>query len=246
MKRAIICLGAILPILTASLSTGSITGSAHDFTGVSWGDESICKPCHTPHNAVATAFDGRLWAHTLSAQTSYIAHGGWTPASDQSADAEARTSVPATDLDGPTRLCLSCHDGTVALDSFLGKSGASDGMGIGQGAGHGASTANLGTDLFDDHPVGYRTLYLENISYAGVFAYKPFASLPPSMKFISSPTAVPTGAVDQNGKPITYTSWPAISCITCHDVHNTNAPAERGLLRVSNINNQLCISCHNK
>ncbi|MBW2735428.1 MAG: hypothetical protein JRH20_23840 [Deltaproteobacteria bacterium] len=43
-----------------------------------------------------------------------------------------------------SRLCLSCHDGTVAIDSFNGNTGS---MMI-------AGNALLGTNLSDDHPLG--------------------------------------------------------------------------------------------
>ncbi len=45
-----------------------------------------------------------------------------------------------------TRLCLSCHDGTVALDSFSGMTGNTFISG----------NALVGTDLSDDHPVSVK------------------------------------------------------------------------------------------
>jgi predicted CXXCH cytochrome family protein len=96
----------------------------------------ICVFCHTPHNASPSV---PLWNHKFSGAT-YIEYGSST--------LKANPGQPT----GTSRLCLSCHDGTVALgalrnpprgvkvdirDSFL------------QGR------ANLGTDLSDDHPVSF-------------------------------------------------------------------------------------------
>src|SRR5690606_15218397 len=76
MKRMFIILAAATPLLTANLLSGSdgITGSKHDFSSDTWSDSQICKPCHTPHNAIAPELTGRIWAHTLSTAT-YTLHG---------------------------------------------------------------------------------------------------------------------------------------------------------------------------
>lgn len=249
MNRFLRFLAATVPVIAATFAFGEITGSKHDFTAASWSDQAICKPCHTPHNAIATGITGRLWAHTLSTAT-YTYHGTGTKPTDQITSTDSGTGAAnQSDMDGATRLCLSCHDGTVALDSFLGKSGPVDGQVIGT-AGHGDVVANLGTDLSNDHPVGYKAMYKENIGTAGHFRYKPLATATAAgLKFATSQdvnAAVPAGSLDQSGAAITYTNWPSVSCVTCHDVHNGSQPTERGLLRVSNVGSALCLDCHNK
>lgn len=240
-------LAAAVPMLAASFAFGEIAGSKHDFTAASWADQNICKPCHTPHNAIETGVTGRLWAHTLSTAT-YTYHGSRTSPVDGSTTTDgADTTITQDDMDGASRLCLSCHDGSVALDSFMGKNGASDGMAIGT-AGHGEATANLGVDLSNDHPVGFRAVYQENKGSGGHYYYKPLAPLksaPYSLKFATSPTAVPAGSLDQDGNAIAYTNWPSVSCVTCHDVHNGKDLGD-GLLRYSNEGSGLCLACHVK
>src|SRR5436190_20798098 len=147
MLRYLKVLAAAFPLVAASFAFGDIAGSKHDFSAATWSDQQICKPCHTPHNAISQDLTGRLWAHTLSTQT-YKYHGArTTPADGITTTDDAAGSASQTDMDSATRMCLSCHDGTVALDSFMGKDGVPDGKTIGSDAEHGAATANLGYDL---------------------------------------------------------------------------------------------------
>ncbi len=53
---------------------------------------------------------------------------------------------PESQPQGVTKLCLSCHDGVVAIDSFAGNWGST----------YISGAANLSTDLSDDHPVSIR------------------------------------------------------------------------------------------
>lgn len=264
-------LAAALPLVAATCAFGEITGSKHDFTAMNWADNAICKPCHTPHNAVATDITGRLWAHEMSpASTVYQYHGTRiTPADGVTTGDAYNGSLTVNDLDGATRLCMSCHDGTVALDSFKGRNApTSDGKAIGADADHGRADANLGTNLSDDHPVGYKAMYKENsgltftvdagtgaVTIGGHARYKPLATAKAAgLRFANSmdATAVITANTqrDQAGAFITYTRWPSVSCVSCHDVHDGTlghgGPGERGLLRVTNTGSAICLACHNK
>jgi hypothetical protein len=162
MKRISLALAALLPLVAVSLAMGQtitqgtttngwIKGSGHDFSQskYTWSGGEICKPCHTPHNAVHPEISGAIWAHDLSTnsyQTSFTAD----PTDGHN------TSAASAALDSKSRLCMSCHDGTVALDAFAGGAGTSGVMGMAAGTG---SLANLGTDLSNDHPVGVDALY---------------------------------------------------------------------------------------
>jgi predicted CXXCH cytochrome family protein len=247
---------AAVPLFAVSFASAEgIVNSKHDFSAATWSDKEICKPCHTPHNA-DVSITGRLWAHTLSTQT-YVYHGG-SATNDGSTRGEASTGAAAqSDMDGATRLCLSCHDGTVALDSFMGKNGASDGKFIGDADGqHGAPTANLGNgavanDLSNDHPVGYKAVYDENSGWdfttnTGHYRYNPKGAVTAAgLKLATSKTAVTAGRVDRTtGAPATG-NLPSVSCVTCHDVHNGSGQDE-GLLRMSNEGSALCLTCHDK
>ena len=262
-------------MLAACAAYGDITGSAHDFSAAGWADNQICKPCHTPHNA-DISLTGRLWAHTMSTAT-YRSHGGAVSdpnLNDNSASTESALGVVGqTDMDSASRLCLSCHDGTVALDSFMGKTGGTAGSFIGTGGDRGGVNSNLlsgANDLANDHPVGYRAVYKENAGQTFVNGvetltsharYKPYASAAAKLRtFAFAPAGYNNGAsavgagLNQLGAPIgtytaggrAYTTYPSVSCVTCHNVHNSGAPTEPGLLRISNAGSALCLTCHNK
>jgi hypothetical protein len=70
-------------------------------------ESDICIFCHTPHNATG---DGPLWNHQMSS----AAYQPYT-----SSTLKATVGQPT----GASRLCLSCHDGTVALGMVHSRSG---------------------------------------------------------------------------------------------------------------------------
>ena len=133
-KVLLVVLGVMF--LSAAASYAGIEGSAHDFTGTNstWntGGE-ICAPCHTPHNAIATVTNAPLWSHTMSTNSYNMYPSGGT----------IQGTVDASPT-GISKLCLSCHDGTVELDAHIGGAGTSVKM---------TGDANVGTDLRQDHPV---------------------------------------------------------------------------------------------
>lgn len=128
--RALTLLAAGLLLLAPVSARAKITGSAHDFSGAGWSGNRICRPCHTPHSAGSTT-QAPLWNHAVTTAT-------YTLYSSPTMD------VPVQQPGEVSKLCLSCHDGTVALDSFGGNTGSNMISG----------PALIGTDLSNDHPVG--------------------------------------------------------------------------------------------
>lgn len=94
----------------------------------------ICIFCHTPHNAAPLT---PLWNRTVPAK-SYELY--------QSTTMVAGVSQPT----GPSRLCLSCHDGTIALGTVLHPS---QGIAVSGSISSGMSTY-IGT-LAYDHPISF-------------------------------------------------------------------------------------------
>ena len=111
-------------------SAQTIVGSDHDFSGDGWSGGQICIVCHASHNGATGVSDAPLWNHDLTASVFTLY---------SSSTMDATVSQPS----GVSLLCLSCHDGTVALDSFGGTTGSTF-IGGGQ---------NFGTDLSNDHPI---------------------------------------------------------------------------------------------
>ena len=115
------------------VAVGDISGSAHDFSSDSWNSGEICMPCHTPHDADTSVTASPLWNHAV------------TTASFTLYSSPTLVETPVAPR-GVSKLCLSCHDGTIALDSFSGMSGSN----------YVTGQANLGTDLSDDHPISIK------------------------------------------------------------------------------------------
>ncbi|MDQ7005852.1 MAG: cytochrome c3 family protein [Acidobacteriota bacterium] len=164
-------------------------------------EERICIFCHAPHRATTRA---PLWNRNDS-RASYLLYDSPT--------LDAQPGQPT----GATRMCLSCHDGTVALGDVV-----SEPSEIAFPAGHrmlDPSTGSLETDLGDDHPVSF--LYDDNL-----------AGLDPELK---SPAAIdPPVTLDANGE---------MQCTACHDPHDNSYG---NFLVTSNYQAGLCLSCHVK
>ena len=104
-------------------------------------ETEICIFCHTPHNANPAV---PLWNHSMSVGVSYQPYNSTT--------LRAAVGLPT----GSTKLCLSCHDGTVAIGSTI-NNGAKAMIGV-DGAGRLTGSSVLGVDLRDDHPVSFAPL----------------------------------------------------------------------------------------
>jgi len=115
----------------------------------------ICVFCHTPHGGDNSAA-APLWNRVLSASQTYTRY------SDLGTSTFDATEAPVGSV---TVACLSCHDGTQAIDSVINAPGSGGynaaGSQIGGFAGGDATASrlspgivqNLGTDLSNDHPV---------------------------------------------------------------------------------------------
>jgi len=180
-----------LGVSGAPADSGSIQGTPHDLSPVAGG--AACSFCHTPHGAMPGT---PLWSHTLSTAVYKIY---------ESSSLEAKVGQPT----GSSKLCLSCHDGTVALtETITGGTG---------GAYISAGSANLGTDLSDDHPISF--VYSSGLS-AEDSQIRPPVGLPEPLK------------LDRSGE---------LQCTTCHDAHNNYYG---NFLVMSNARSQMCVSCH--
>lgn len=130
MKRKILTLAfAAAALALPTTSWAAIAGTPHDLSGRGWGSTEICIFCHTPHNAKA-ATAGPLWNHTDTA-ASFTLYSSST-----------LNSSP-TQPSAASKGCLSCHDGTVAIDSYGSRAGTVPMTG----------STLIGTDLANDHPV---------------------------------------------------------------------------------------------
>jgi predicted CXXCH cytochrome family protein len=203
VRRVLFWLLAAAPFSTASLQA-SIVGSKHDFSSNGWSGGQICLPCHTPHNANATVAGAPLWNHQVTA-----AVFGLYSSPTFSGVAEQPRPV--------SKLCLSCHDGTLAVDSFGGRAG---GMFI-------TGRAQLGFDLSNDHPLSFKWQH-QDLGGGGGNKCGNCHNLHSSPSMIS---VLPF-----------FSGY--VECATCHDVHGgTSYPK---LLRKALAGSEICLHCHAK
>ena len=135
----------------------------------------ICVFCHTPHNAAPRS---PLWNKEIQ------------PRVYQVYTSPTLRAGPLPQPSGPTKLCLSCHDGTIAMGAVLNPAGGIEMVGSGILAP--GSLSNFGLDLSGHHPVSF-----------------PYQTALPSNELAPSP---PTQLI--------YGGQDEIHCITCHDPHN--------------------------
>jgi predicted CXXCH cytochrome family protein len=133
-KLLVAFVAAIAMLLPAS-AFAAIAGSAHDLTDdFAGGPSNPCEYCHAPHNP--NPGGSPLWNHTLTTET-FTMYG-----------TTIKGNTPDTTPNTPSLRCLSCHDGVTNIDAYGGAAGTTD-----LGTQFPGTTAVIGTDLSDDHPV---------------------------------------------------------------------------------------------
>jgi predicted CXXCH cytochrome family protein len=214
--RRFLQMAAMAATLIGAAAYAGIAGSKHDipgtwtalgFSGTAPTDE-ICKYCHTPHNADMNMVSVPLWNHQTTAATFTV----YT-----SSTLDATPGQPT----GVSKACLSCHDGTVSIDSYTGH--------IVNNAATKLTAANPGfldTDLRNDHPISF--------TFDAALATKDGTLFTPA-----SATCVDTSSPCQ--VPL-YSGQ--VECASCHAVHGSGAVPK--FLRMSNTGSALCLKCHNK
>jgi hypothetical protein len=203
---------ALLLALRAAVA-GSIVGSAHDFSGYNWSGGEVCIACHSSHNTNSSVIVAPQWNHALSVQT----YGLYSAPSIKATIAQPGER---------SKLCLSCHDGTVAVDSFGGVTGSK----------YISSAHNLGTGLNDDHPIGFL--------YDTALANLDGTLFDPSTKSVT----IGSGGTIQTGTIASLLLYDGgqLECSSCHDVHNKYTVGTTGLMKVASNGSAICMACHKK
>jgi len=197
--------GIITPAAPAYGQFNGIQSSPHNLSATgrgtirATGEQEVCVFCHNSHG---TAASKGVWNHSSSGGA-YKVYA--------STSLKAKPGQPT----GSSKLCLSCHDGTIAVGNVLSKSQIQMAGGVSaipQGK------DRLGTDLSGDHPIS--------------FPYDDaLATQQPTLK---SPRLLPKNVpLDANRE---------LQCTTCHDAHDNKIGK---FLVMDNSHSQLCNTCHN-
>ncbi len=207
LRLFLVCCFCVLVFPAAVDAIGNINNTKHNLSASGPGplksltETRICVFCHTPHNAAA---DTPLWNKEIQSQN-YTVYTSPT----------LTTPQPLPQPFGPTKLCLSCHDGTIALGATVGGGNLDTSLGAIPSAGPNSGTY-FGLDLSMHHPVSF--------SYLTAF---PNAELVPAREL--------PGNLDFGGSDF------EVHCTTCHDPHDdTNG----NFLVMNNSFSALCTVCH--
>ena len=182
---AFVTLFALFAPVTPVMAGTTIANTVHNLTPTGPGTfrapeaTGLCVYCHTPHNAAPQA---SLWNRELSGVTYQLY---------ESTTLKAQVKQPT----GGSRLCLSCHDGTLALGTLRR---SQNGLQPTLGALTGRTV--LGTNLSGDHPVSF---VYDSALAAGRGELADPLSLPKVLR------------LDHNNE---------LQCTSCHDAHEDRRP----------------------
>jgi predicted CXXCH cytochrome family protein len=211
MKRwiTVFVLGtAILFSGPVAAQKSAMLGGPHDVRATgNTGD--ACSGCHTPHNA-NTSYKAVLWNRSYVPTAASFTPYDVTTNPDFKGGAVSLGASSALSL-----LCMSCHDGTTALNSVI-----TTPSGTVFKTGTVSAATRLGSDLSNDHPVGFS--YDASITGLGTPA-----------KLVQTPDPTKVKLFGAAGAR-------RVECGSCHDAH-TNAA---GFLRSPNTNSARCLACH--
>jgi len=205
-----------------------VTNANYEVDGAKGGwnaREEICRVCHVPHDHgnVGKYWENKLlWNHKVSSATYTMYDSTWSPSIDGAQD-----SAPS----GTAILCLGCHDGTVAIDTFDKYAGGSVQMSDYDGGFEVPRFMDgVNEDLRGTHPL---SITYDPVADTGLNATTTY--------FIGSSGDTIADVLD-GGK---------VQCSSCHDVHDQDSVANTHLLRQGTTAatggaSALCLVCHNK
>ncbi|SDC47013.1 doubled CXXCH domain-containing protein [Candidatus Frackibacter sp. WG12] len=230
-KKVIVCM--LIQLIMLFVFTNFVVAdtydtrdSAHNLTVTGTGDiksnegDNYCLYCHTPHFADPIE---PLWNHKMSGQTYTLYDSSTTDARD--------IGQP----NGTSALCLSCHDGTIAMgDVNYARSVGRDETITDSGSEKldssntfaNTAKANLGVNIANDHPIS--------------FVYDP--TLAEKDEGLVDPTMAPSGLGDTINIDM-LDSNSRLQCTSCHEPHDNTYG---NFLIKDNTNGELCTTCHDK
>lgn len=263
MKRTVILLLAFFAVLFASTSAqaqysriADIVGTDHNLSTTGPGDvkavanTQICYYCHVPHQAQETTDPAvtsgpnnqpPLWNHYLSSKASYGVYS--SPSFDAFGTDIADLGGAVAGSAAVSNLCLSCHDGTVGVNTlYKGEFNAAGRRSPDFGGGINVPVYMPDDDQIGSGIYGLSSTHPLNFTYDAALAAKSVSLQVP---------AVNSGGIGGSRLGLTTSSGKFLplfagkmQCASCHDVHsNANG---RPFLRASTTQSELCLGCHGK
>lgn len=198
MRRAMTAvLALVVSMGLCGWAWAGIEGSKHDFRKQAWSGGEGCGVCHTPHQSEPP-------------QAAPL----WEPNADLNRRFGAGTGKPAAGLG--TTLCLRCHDGTVARETF--------------------NTAREPRPTFRSNLDSFNALGNRPHNFGGTNhpVGVEYPELRKGYRAVAAVLARGTVRLPRN----------RVECVSCHDPHAGAGVAR--MLVASNARSALCLTCHQK
>ena len=229
---------ALPRIASAQTVNKGIAGSVHDFSTNSWNTrKGVCSTCHQAHHTDDAQIIP-LWNHGTSVAS-------FTPYTSPSLNATIGSP------DGVSLACLSCHDGTVAVNQGI------SGSFTGGTAEYIDPSAQIGPDLHTTHPISFTydaALAAADGGLEDPTVYK-IGDPKADLTYSTAPVPATWAGSSLTGKTIHEAMLfdGKMQCSSCHDVHKLegSAPSSGILVRISGNDaggkgSTLCRTCHIK
>ena len=278
---AIVIIGTLLLLGNSQAAKISDIANTQHNLSMTWGGEGadprsvtataesqICVFCHTPHGANTTT-TAPLWNRSLEGDIGYSAT--YSMYNSSSMEASQLAGAPPTAPSNSSKLCLSCHDGVIAVGSVnvlngssgtiaMNNTGTGGVMPDGSYGANSGNTRNIGTDLTNDHPISIT--YNSALALADGELTDPLASPHVGVRGPGLRPLIPLIPDPEDG------NTPKLECVSCHDPHirddtgtdikflrlnrfqANNDPVGQGgnanLVNFNENNDIICLACHNK
>jgi predicted CXXCH cytochrome family protein len=250
--------------LGTSNNLGAGGGPNGNDPNVFGGTGEICIFCHTPHGGDTSAAVP-LWNRTLALPATYTTY-----------DALGTSTLDGevANVGSVSIACLSCHDGTQAMDSVINEPGSGlinptyragdwgtsgDVVGPNDGRMDPNIVQMLGTDLQNDHPIGIQ--FAGGGADAATVTPSPASMNDVDFQQISHEVVAgdniwwvnATGGTNAREKTdvalYTRTDFSGGTdepSVECGSCHDPHGTANPTFLRVTTTGSGICLTCHNK
>lgn len=266
------CLAQPAQAYTGSYVPGTgINGTPHDLPRTDTGMNYLASPndplariciyCHAPHNTykLSPANGGPaagigagpvapddytylpLWNHTLQPAPAYQMYDNG-PGAPQTGPRASQAIIFGMQPGSASVLCLSCHDGTIAVNSWGNpdqRANNAQATSISTGGNLIVNAYAIGKNQYlgNHHPIGFDIDavaaadpdYVGGVLAGGIRS--PDAAMMTPTEFVRDHLFGPGST--------------QVECATCHSVHNIGNNGEALLWR-SDQNSELCLTCHAK
>lgn len=238
MKKALVLILVSVFVLTAASAFALISNTRHNFTG-GFGNTvsgiTLCQLCHIPHGGSTATAGLPIWSRSTPTNTAFTVYNGSGAGVNGTTLSGTTVNMPGTF----SLTCLSCHDGTIAIN-VISKNSVTTTYAITANNAYVNGTSGLLTtatnattgykpnllqDLRNDHPIG--------VAYRGTSA---------TLAGLVNSTTV-NGVVQVVNGSYSYPMFQTdrVECASCHDPHNN--PAGR-LPMLRGLTTQICQDCH--